>query len=55
MNNGLSQSNWTADRSSKTARKYRTQCKFCLLAIYVDQPAVWLLVPLGLSHEECAP
>ncbi len=44
---------FTGQRRAKTARKYRTQCKICLAAIYTDQAAVWSVVPMGLCHEEC--
>lgn len=54
MSDQLDTSAFTDSRRSKSARKYRTQCKKCLTAIYVDQPAEWLLVPMGLSHKECA-
>ena len=47
------QSTFVDSRRAKTARKYRTQCKTCKLAIYADQPAVWSVKPIGLVHKEC--
>lgn len=47
-------STFTGRRAKKNARGYRTQCKICLQAIYVDEPAIWLLAPMGLSHVWCS-
>lgn len=43
----------TWSRTRTVVRKYRTQCKRCGGHLYMDEPAVWLTDPLGLSHEEC--
>ena len=51
----LGTSVYTESRRSKTARKYRTHCKICRAAIFMDEVAVWLTSPIGLSHEGCAP
>lgn len=53
MSKPLGSSAFTDNRRAKTARKYRTQCKTCLHAIYSDQPAVWSTNPIGLVHERC--
>lgn len=49
----LQPSAYTESRRKKTARKYRTQCKVCGYAIYMDDPATWHTSPMGLSHEGC--
>lgn len=53
----MASSAYTESRRARTARKYRTQCKTCRLAIYEDQPAEWSSgenKPTGLVHTECA-
>lgn len=35
--------------------KLITTCKVCRLGIYKGQPWAWLLAPVGISHEVCAP
>lgn len=49
----LAPSAYTENRRAKTARKYRTHCKLCGEAVFMDEAAMWLLSPLGLSHERC--
>jgi len=40
-------------RDSYTDRR-RTTCKLCPFSVLVDDPAVWLTNPIGLSHTACA-
>lgn len=35
-------------------RRFAALCKICRLGIYDGDRRVWLQVPMGLSHEECA-
>jgi hypothetical protein len=44
----------TGPKTGSFTNQHRTTCKLCPHSIHVDDAAVWLTKPMGLSHDTCA-